>query len=232
MAGRYSLYYVSHLPSLSPGRHIESAWPEPLLDGFEAPRTIFKLEQKLEAVQLEEFHVVHEDLVEQEGRAQGRSFDRFILKYRFSAFYDRSRQLMLLHTKKRIALQAIKMLAKQSSLVIEGQDIDLKTIDKLVPEYKAAHFSVNNSADVTSQAIYGPSIGYDFRFERAMKEGEMKSFRLRYYYEGLSYHVGVGRDSSIVVYHKNLERDFELSLVLNVFELLVRVAKVSRVYRL
>lgn len=194
------------------------------------PQTEMTMQRTIDALQMDVFRVKHEFVLKRPGRAYNVEFSEYISIEHFPAFYDRARKMLLLKTKKDVATSAMHALIRNKDIVGKRRHILLDSIKQHIENFKGAWFKVEDSANVSSQALFGSNINLDARFERASSEGEMINIRLDYPFqiEGSAeqelIHVGIGNDNTIVVYDTNLDEQLELMLVLDVKKHLVDIA--------
>ena len=231
MPSSYSLYEMTAFPELGAGE-IVAAPLQLLLDlqmeGIEEPpKTEFTALRRIPELDMDVFRVFHEYIVRKPGRAKGVSFNIYIANANFPAYYQRINQLLLIKTSKDIAEGAFKALSKGGRVKGQRRNISLKSIRPYIDRFKGAWFNVDGSANVKSQALFGPSIDQDMRFERASDEGEMYYIRLDYVFKDELTSLGVSNDSSIVIYDDNLDEVSELELVLHIKKNLLDKAELA-----
>ncbi len=180
------------------------------------PKTEFTLQRTIDDPHMEVYRCFHEFVVRRSGRAQGVEFTSYIEKRTFPAFYHPQQQLLMLQTTKDVASSAMKELVKAAEVKGGRREINLHSIMDRVDRFRGAWFSVEDSADVTSQAFYGPSVDRDLKFTRAASEGEMYNMSIGYSFRNEAVLVGVSNDCNVVVYDDNLDEVLELLLVLDV----------------
>jgi hypothetical protein len=225
----YSLFMMSTFPEITVGDVIAAPRQLPLdlqTAGFdEPPRTEFTLQRNIPALNIDVYRVFHEFVVRKSGRAQGVSFQVFIENRYFPAYYYKNNKLLMLKTTKDVAHGAMRELKKASDVDGDRRSISLSSIKNLIERFKGVWFRVADSADVSSQALFGPSVDRDMRFERASEEGEMFYIRLDYQFKSELFHVGISDDSTVVVFDDNLDEQLELELVLDIKSKLLDEAK-------
>lgn len=220
MPSSYSLYQMTLFPEIGVGETISGSI-QTVMDlaayGIDdPPKTEFTLQRHIDDLDINVYRVFHETIVKRTGRAKGVTFSAFIENKLFPAYYHKGNKLLMVKTGKDTAQGAIRALKKVGLVDGERRDISLSSIKSLVEHFKGAWFSVDGSVDVSSQALFGPSVDRDLRFERASAEGEMYYIRLDYLFGSELIHIGVSDDSNIVIFDNNLDEHLELELVLDV----------------
>lgn len=230
MPSSYSIYEMKSFPDTMPGQTIEAPRQMQLIQvtnsDAEGAKTIFEHKRNINDLDIVVFRALHEYVVPEAGRTQeGVRFTSYIAEKHFPAFYVRKQGLLLLKVKKEIATGAMKQLNKSVGVQGKRRDIYLDSIKNLIAHLRGAWFRVSDSADVNSQALFGPSIGSDLRFERASAEGAMYNLSLDYSFLNELFHVGISEDGSVVLYTENIDEQLELELVLDVKKTLLDKAK-------
>jgi len=225
----YTLYQMTAFPRVDVGGVI--AAPQQLAMHFsgdaidEPPRTELKFHRTIEILHMDVFRGLHEFIVRKSGRAWGVRFNLFIAAMRFPAYYERTQKLLMLKVPKKVAHGAMRQLVKNHAVDGQHRNIDLDSIKPYIERFKGVWFSVDDSAYVTSQALFGPSVDQDLRFERASGEGKMFSIRLDHEFRSELIHIGISSDSNVVVYDESLDEHLELELVLDIKARLLDMAK-------
>ena len=214
----YSLYYMEDFPEVQIGEivkapHQQVLHPEEFLS---PPRTEFKCIRIIDELNVVVFSCIHEQQINQKGRARGISFPFFIGEYFFTSYYFRDKKLLLLKARKAIATKAMKHLNKNPQVEGKKNDIDLQSIIDLIAAIKGAYVTVDTSADVNSMALFGPSIDSDYRFDEALKDGRLYYVRLNFPYEDYPFHIGIGEDQGLVLFDTQLDEHSELALLLDI----------------
>lgn len=226
MPSSYSLYLMEAFPNASVGQAIEA----PRRMNFELPgtdedpKTELVYQRSIDTLDTDVFRGLHEYVVAASGRAKGVQFTQYIETSHFPVYFNRSIKLLMLKTNKDVATGTMKQLNKNKDILGRRRKIDLNSVRGFIEHYKGAWFKVSDSADVSSQALFGPSIERDLRFVRASEEGEMFNIRLDYLFHDELIPIGISNDSNIVTYNDNLDEHLELELILDVKKTLIDAA--------
>jgi hypothetical protein len=220
MAG-FSLYEMTKFPRIAVGENLKVRWQLQLkfpdLENVEDPETIFSLERQFTNAPIDVYRVKYEVVEKRVGRAKGVSFTSFVATHHFTAYYHRNQGLLLIKGKKDHALGAVRnLVTRRDDVHGNTKLLDLGSIRDRIERFKGAWFNVPDSADVTSQAFFGPSVDLDERFDRASKEGAITNARLDYGYLDQRFHVGISHDYTLVIYDNNLNEELEIDLVLDI----------------
>lgn len=223
MASSYSLYEMTQFPGLEAGQHVQAIYQGTLFDDIERPpETNFVMRRRIPELDADVFRVHYEHIANQAGRARGTTFTKFVAQNTFPAYYIRDKQLMLVKSPKSLARGAMRVLVRSAPDVAGSyRRFDLDSIQDRIRSFKAAYFSVEDSTDVSSVALFGSSVEQDFRFSRAASEGGMKHVRFDYRYEEEVFFVGISEDSVVVLFDSYLDEFLELQLVLELKERLL-----------
>lgn len=227
MANSYWFYDMTSFPVLGDGQEVVAIWQRSYLKDVLRPKTVFTFQRRLEKMPIEVFNVLYEEEVRKEGRTNEVEFSEFVLKHWFPVFYHRPKGLLMARAKKNIARGAMRtMISRTEDIKGKNKTLDLKSIRPYIERFKCVWFTVDDSAMVSSQALFGSSVDLDMRFDRASEEGDMLYIRIEYTYEGRVFHVGISDEYSVVVFDNGLDEQFELGLVLDVKACLLDRAKV------
>lgn len=218
MSSGYSLYEMTSFPEVAVGESVEVSYQLPLIEDIDKPPvTTFKLQRRMEDLGVEVFRVYYEYIDKRVGRTHGITFTAFVAMVNFPAYYFRQRQLFMVKAGKPLARGAMRQLIKTSPNVNgKFRKIEIDTIRHLIDSFKGVYFSVEDSADVSTVALFGPSVDQDIRFARAATEGAMNYARFDYVFEGEIFHVGISSESNVVLYDNNLDEVLELELLLDI----------------
>ena len=218
MSSSYSLYEMTSFPGLEIGESVEVIQQLKLLDEIDRPpETKFKLQRQITELDADVFRVHHEYIDNRVGRVQGITFKAFIAMVDFPAYYYRSKKLFMVKANKNWARGAMRQLTKDAPDVSgKYKKISLDSIKHLIDSFKGVYFSVEDSTDVSTLALFGPSVNHDIRFVVASDEGAMNYARFDYQFEQEVFHIGISNDSNVVLYDNNLDEYLELDLVLDI----------------
>jgi len=227
MSSSYSLYTIPTAKPEGLGDDVITYHQErlPTEAETEPPKTEFKLQRTIDALQMDVYRAVHEYVARKAGRVQELRFVEFIAIATFPAYYHRPGNLLLLRVTRDVAQSAIRHLnANLPGFRAKMRKIDLDSIKPIISDLKGAWFKVEDSADVTSQAIFGPNIDHDERFARAASEGPMSFARFMIDFKGETFQIGLSSECNVVLYDDNLDEVLELELILHVKSTFVDVA--------
>ena len=228
MASSYSLYDMTGFPVVQVGTEYRIPYQLPLFQDIDrAPETSLHLKRIINTRDSWEVFRVHYEYIDKRiGRAKGITFSAFVAMVDFPAYYSRQRRLFLVKASKPMARGAMRQLIKGSAGVKGAcREISLDSIKHLIDSYKGVYFSVDDSTDVSTVALFGPSVNQDIRFTRASIEGAMNYARFDYEFDNEYFHVGISSDSNVVLYDNNLDEVLELDLVLDIKQKLLEQAR-------
>jgi hypothetical protein len=217
MSRSYAIYHVHRFPDVSLG----STLAIPQQKAFELvredpPRTELTSLRRIDPLDTTVYRVFHEFYVRQPGRAQGVEFAYYIGQSRFAMFHCESRSLLLLRTKKRVALSAMKALTEKKTVEATRRKINVNAILDLINDPSGAWFRVQNNTHVRSIALFGYAVDKDQRFDKALEEGDIYYLRFTHEFESVLYPVGITEYGNVGVFADDLEEQEELALVLDV----------------
>jgi len=228
----YSLYEMTAFPSGGSGLVIgdANASQPSLMQGYGSlPGTQFHYQRTINDLGIDVYRALHEHIVNRTGRIEDKEFTEFIAMYRFPVFYHVAGQLLMLKISKDVARGAMRSLTRSNPPVSgESKEIDLESLRPRIQRFKGVWFDVADSANVSSQALFGPSVDGDLRFERALGEGRMKYIRFDHPFEGELHHIGLSPDCNVVLFDDTYDEQMELRLVLDVKTSLIDHAELGR----
>lgn len=218
MSSSYSLFDLTAFPDISVGERVKLEYQLPLFEDIDKPpETIFDLQRKISGIEADVFRVHYEYIDKRVGRAKGIEFTAFVAMVNFPAYYFRGKNLLLIKASKPLARGAMRQLVKSSPEVSgKFRKISLDSIKHLIESFKGVYFSVDDSADVSTLALFGPSVDQDIRFMQASTEGAMNYARFDYEFIREVFHIGISSDLNVVLYDNNLDEYLELELVLDI----------------
>lgn len=235
MPNGYSLFEMDQFPSMAVDEALTAPYQleMPFADypQGQPPTTRIKKQRVIDLLDIDVYRVEHEFIVAKPGRAYNVTFTQFISLERFPAYYHRDQKVLLLRTRKEVASSAMHELIRDDRIAGRRRYISLDSIRTRIETLKGAWFKVANSANISSQALFGPNIHLDDRFEQASDEGPIFNMRLDWPYRNdllaidEQIHIGLSEDSSVVIYNSNLDEQLELAILLEVKKELLDVAQ-------
>jgi hypothetical protein len=226
MGNSYLLYEMTEFPPPVESAPLTVPYQQPLLDDEEPPKTSLRFERSL-SDEMHLYKVRHEVRVRRAGRAKGVEFSSFVSPYDFPAYYHRPTQLLMLKAPKDIARGAMRTLTK-GGVGVKGEyrKLELQSVRSQVERMRGAWFHVEDSANVTSQGLYGPDIEGDIRFDQALSEGDMSYMLIEYLFREQSFLIGISRDYAVNIARSTawLDELAELELVMDVKRRLLDLA--------
>ena len=226
MGNSYLLYEMTEFPPPGKNAPLVVPYQQSFLNDDDPPKTSLWFERSL-SDKMYLYKVKHEVRVQRAGRAKGVEFSSFVSPYIFPAYYHQPTQLLMLKASKNIARGAMRTLTKGGVGVTgEYRKIELQSVRSQVERMRGAWFHVADSANVTSQGLYGPDIEGDIRFDQALSEGEMSYMLIEYIFREQSFLIGVSRDYAVNIARSTswLDELFELELVMDVKRRLLDLA--------
>lgn len=230
MSSSYSLYEIDAFPTIQIGSNFSTTYQPPLLSGTDdPPKTVFTLQRTIDGLQIDVYRILYEYIDRRIGRTQGINFVEFTSVNNFPAYHHKTKRLLMIKAKKDLVHGAIKRISKNSSDVkVHDRIIILDSIRPQLESLKGAWWKVDNSDDVSAQALFGSNIDRDERFDRASSEGEMSFVTFIYQFMNEFFTVGISSDGNVVLYGDNLDESLELELVLDIKEKLINIAQVRQ----
>lgn len=234
MATSYAVYDVSAFPSIGHEGIINAPEQRMVLPiRAEPPKTELAYKISIDHLDIDVFRALHEYIVETQGRisnidaggeVRNIEFEQYIAIRHFAVYHARGPRVLMLKTDKDTAASAVKQLSKRGDLKVNRRHIDLHSVKQYIHRFTGAWFQVVDSADVTSQALFGPRVDQDPKFVRAASEGQMNFMRFDYLFQDEVMKVGLSSVSHVVVYNDNLYEQLELELVLDLKKRLIDIA--------
>lgn len=217
MPSSYSVFELTAFPTTRHGETVAAPRQLPL-SGMtdEPPKTELTLQRTIDLMNIDVYRGLHEFVVPRTGRAQGVQFTQYIEERRFPVYHAKIESVLLLKTNKDVATGAMKQMLKVKGVSGKRRKIDLDSIKPHIGQFKGVWFTVDDSANVSSMALFGHNVDKDLRFARATEEGEMYYIRFDYQFHEELIPIGISNDSNIVIYSDNLDEQLELELTLNV----------------
>lgn len=181
------------------------------------PETLVRKSSDL--VKLEDFDsfiVEHERVVKQWGRINDTRFSEFIRKGEISAYFSKSRGLLLLCGKKDDILDFCRVAAAFTELSFSTITIDMKSLLTKLRDVRLAWFKYDDTI-IHASALAGQHIETTRPFKEARELGDIST--LSFYLEdsaGIAHPILVTSDGAIVLQANYSEKATELELVLQV----------------
>lgn len=182
MPRNYWIYQVTGFPAIELGRVWNVPYQFALLDEVgDGLKTEFTHDYTIDDMHTDAYRVLYEVVEKKAGRIGNTPFQQITAEYRFPAFVFRTEGLLVLQAKSSQARGVAKRLTHVGDgLTLDHSRVDLDAVMRIIPSITGAWLSVEDSADVTSQAFFGPSVDRDERFSRALGEGGLRYIYLPY----------------------------------------------------
>lgn len=216
MTSSYSIYEIAQFPQLE--REVRIQAPHQLSLEFEDPRdspqSTLEFQREIKSIEVDVLTIRYEHMIQTTGRVGEVRFSEFVAIESFPAFYFRRDGFLAVKAKKDHAKGAMRQFADDSvGLKGEARKISLDHIRQMVSRFLGVYFSVEESTDVSTLALFGSNVDRDHRFVAAASEGAMKYAYFNYDFNGELIKVGISSDSGIVIYSNSPDEVKELSIV-------------------
>jgi hypothetical protein len=224
----FQFYSVDGFPKLLPGNSVEGAIQQ--VFGFveeSQPVTRLTLKKTNYSGSLDLLHIESEVVFNSHGYIS-REFDgerkRFdFMSYNhpvaFSAYYDSTKNVLILPQSKRITKPVYSNLNMLPSVKLDEMVVDFQKVKKICGEdYRGAWFR-GVSPQVSAAGLVGNRIQDDEYFQKLDRQGELSNVTVDWPFGGAPHRVMVTKGSAIVLqfdYRDN--QDLELNLVIDVFD--------------
>lgn len=219
MATGYQFYKVNRFPNLKIGESISSAYQGVLLnDVDETPKSTITAKGIAENSDFLEYSVLHEDFQEVTGRYLGKPIRRYIAEYNFHIFYHHSRQILFIDSKKQLCDEFVKRFKSnhQKEFDLQQSKIKLTSLaDDIRKDIRGGWFGNVQIADVSSIALFGPTVGESDEWDRYDNIGELKTLDIALTIDEILLSVKIMANRGIVIFGKIDDR-LKLSFLLKI----------------
>jgi hypothetical protein len=168
---------------------------------------------------LETYLVRHEMIVQQIGRYKETTFNYFAAPFEINLFVKRSANLLLVQTKKPVAIDFIKKLNSCGDFEVNQCSVDFDILQPYVTNTRGAWFRFNQP-DLRSMGQFGNHIDRSQTFQESVLTGELSALCILYDFHELPIPIQITSDGVIVTYSRVSNLDIELSIILDVYDML------------